>query len=194
MTRVSCIASKSHCRLLPMPPKAGKNLLKIIRCHQPLPNPLPTKKSEKHLLLATQTTETGNRRGPGTFLVRPPGFEFPDHRIDGLPGRWLGRPLDALGYVLDQARLRPHRPDRLTVGSSILRFTTQRTLTDRKCLDTRLKAAKFKSCHHIPDREFNCQTHLQILREVTGWPRVLYCLSVLRTGRSQMVEAFARKY
>ncbi len=171
MTRVSCIASKSHCRLLPMPPKAGKNLLKIIRCHQPLPNPLPTKKSEKHLLLATQTTETGNRRGPGTFLVRPPGFEFPDHRIDGLPGRWLGRPLDALGYVLDQARLRPHRPDRLTVGSSI-----------------------FKSCHHIPDREFNCQTHLQILREVTGWPRVLYCLSVLRTGRSQMVEAFARKY
>src|SRR5947199_1827479 len=89
--------------------------------------------------------------------------------------------MDALGYVLDQARLRPHRPDRLTVGSSILRFTTQRTLTDRMCLDTRLKAAKFKSCHHIPDREFNCQTHLQILRGVPGWPRVLYCLSVLRT-------------
>ena len=128
------------------------------------------------------------------FLVRPPGFELPDHFLDGLPGRWLGRPLDALGYVLDQARLRPHGPDRLTVGSSILRFAIQRTLTDRKCLDTRLKAAKFKSCHHIPYREFNCQTHLQILREVTGWPRVLYCLSVLRTGRSQMVEAFARKY
>src|SRR5207247_7298071 len=59
------------------------------------------------------------------FLVRPPGFEFPDHRFDGLPGRWLGRPLDALGYVLDQARLRPHGPDRLPVGSCILRFTTQ---------------------------------------------------------------------
>ena len=43
-------------------------------------------------------------------VVRPPGFEFPDHRLrDGLPGRWVGSPLDASRYVLDQARLRPHR-------------------------------------------------------------------------------------
>src|SRR6058998_2015898 len=29
---------------------------------------------------------------------------------NGLPGRWLGRPIDALSNVLDQARLRPHGP------------------------------------------------------------------------------------
>src|SRR2546425_4884868 len=59
---------------------------------------------------------------PENHVVRPPGFEFPDHRTDGLPGRWVGSPLDAPCYVLDQARLRPHEPPRLALGSSILRF------------------------------------------------------------------------
>ena len=40
-------------------------------------------------------------------LVRPPGFEVPSRCLDGFPGRWVGSPLDAFSYVLDQARLRP---------------------------------------------------------------------------------------
>src|SRR5216683_6925445 len=57
---------------------------------------------------ATRRQATGSP--PGRDLVRPPGFEFPDHRLrSGLPGRWVGNPLDASGYVLDQARLRPHK-------------------------------------------------------------------------------------
>src|SRR5436305_7880757 len=40
------------------------------------------------------------------------------------------------------------------------------TETDRKYLDTHLKAVQFKRCHHIPDPEFNCRTHPQILRGV----------------------------
>src|SRR5438876_9678743 len=42
-------------------------------------------------------TNHRNRKhwAPRNVLVRPPGFEFPDHRTDGLTGRWVGSPLDA---------------------------------------------------------------------------------------------------
>ncbi len=53
-------------------------------------------------------------------VVRPPGFELPNRILSGFPGRWLGRPMDAPGYVLDQARLRPHEASRLALGSSTL--------------------------------------------------------------------------
>ncbi len=52
--------------------------------------------------------------------VRPPGFELPNRFLSGFPGRWLGRPMDAPGYVLDQARLRPHEASCLALGSSTL--------------------------------------------------------------------------
>jgi hypothetical protein len=46
---------------------------------------------------------------------------------DGLPGRWVGGPMDAPGYVLDQTRLRPHKPIAIFSGFiylTILRRTT----------------------------------------------------------------------
>src|SRR5438128_10038805 len=40
-------------------------------------------------------------------------------RVVGLEAHWT-----SLCYVLDQARLRPHGPPRLPLGSSILRFSS----------------------------------------------------------------------
>src|SRR5712664_963322 len=53
----------------------------------------PHRKISKNL--DPRDTNQRNRRAGECLLVRPPGFEFPDHLCDGLPGRWVGSPLDA---------------------------------------------------------------------------------------------------
>src|SRR5437667_5073885 len=58
----------------------------------------PDRDPRRKISKAVDPRDTNHRNRPGSesgFLVRPPGFEFPDHRTDGLPGRWVGSPLDA---------------------------------------------------------------------------------------------------
>jgi hypothetical protein len=83
-----------------------------------------SEKSQKQLLLATQTAETGHRGAGERFWcgrrdLNSRTIDVMVSRVVGLEAQWT-----LPCYVLDQARLRPHRPPRLPLGSSILRFGT----------------------------------------------------------------------
>ena len=70
-------------------------------------------------------------------------------RVVGLEAHWTFP-----CYVLDQARLRPHGPPRLPLGSSILPFQTRRVQTDSSEQGFRRepKTATPQPCHHILTR------------------------------------------